>query len=97
MADTAPTYSEFTTAYPTFSKLPQAYVQAKLDDAEAMENPTYWGDIFSIAVATQAAHLLSINPFGSQVQLNSDQGETVYSKYYKEVLLPKLGIRGMVL
>ena len=96
MAATPQTYAEFIVSYKTFSQLPEALVQAKLDEAEEMLNPEHWNELFSQAVSTMAAHLLSIHPFGTQVQLEPNNGETVYLKHYKEVLLPMLGARMMV-
>jgi hypothetical protein len=97
----APTASEFKTDFPEFSELTDAYVNVKLGEAEAMLDEDAFGeadnDLYNVAVGYKAAHLLALSPFGKQLQLTNDDGQSVYSKLFDAEILPLVARRGMIL
>lgn len=97
----APTASEFKTDFPEFDQLTDAYVQVKLDEAEAMLDELAFGEadnaLYNVAVGYRAAHLLALSPFGKQLQLVSDDGKSVYSQLFETEILPLVARRGMIL
>jgi len=60
MLTIAPTYAEFIAQYPAFVTTTQASVQAQLNLATRLLEPSAWGDFYSDAVALDAAHNLSL-------------------------------------
>jgi len=58
MSQTAPTYAQFTGAYPVFESLTETMVQAQLTGSALMLDPGSWGQFYSYAVMLDAAHKL---------------------------------------
>lgn len=98
----APLYAEFIADFPEFDQITQDYIEVKLAEAEAMLDALAFGedadnDLYNIAVGYKAAHLLALSPYGQQLQLTSDDGQSVYSKAFEQNLLPLVARRGMIL
>lgn len=94
----APTYSQFISDNPEFAAASASVVvQAKLAASERMLDEEAFGDMYYDAVTNYAAHLICISPYGLQMQLTSDNGETTYYKFFKEQILPRTARRGLLL
>lgn len=97
----APAYAEFIVDFPEFASITQAYIEVKLAEAEAMLDELAFGEsgnaLYNVAVGYKAAHLLALSPYGQQLQLLSDDGQSVYSKAYETQCLPLVARRGMLL
>lgn len=98
----APLYAEFILDFPEFANIGQALIEVKLADAEAMLDELAFGEaagnaLYNVAVGYKAAHLLALSPYGQQLQLTSDDGQSVYSKAYEQNILPLVARRGLLL
>jgi hypothetical protein len=93
----APTYAQFIVSFPEFDQVTQAYVQAKIDEADTLLDADAFGaDLHYIAVGYKAAHLLAMSPYGTQLQLVNDNGSTVYERVFVEQCLPRVAHRGFL-
>jgi len=76
--------STFRELYPEMERVPDATVQAKLDEAEGRLDPDYWDTVFDQAHGLKAAHLIAISPAGRQARLNPDKADGNTSIYERE-------------
>ena len=72
------TYADFVVAFPEFSDLAEAYVQAKLNEAAREISEAHWGTRFEDAQAYLAAHLLALTPMGFAAKLATPDGRSSY-------------------
>ena len=98
----APLYAEFIIDFPEFASIGQAFIEVKLADAEAMLDELAFGEdtgnaLYNVAIGYKAAHLLALSPYGQQLQLTSDDGQSVYSVLFDQNILPLVARRGLLL
>ena len=94
----APTATAFKVSFPEFDQVSDTLVDAKIAEAVVLLSEDAFSEaLHTLAVSYRAAHLLAISPYGTQLQLSSDDGVTTYSKFFKEYILPRVARRGAVL
>lgn len=92
------TIADFTTRFPEYKNTDPIYVQSALDDAELLISETAFGTLYDLAIMYHAAHRLAVSPFGQQNAVdNANDGDTIYSIYYKRHIIPRTGRRGLLL
>lgn len=91
------TLSTFRTHFPSFVRTEDAFVEAKLAEANRLIQGAYWGDLTEDAQLYMAAHLLSLSPYGVNAATSEPNGKTatVYSQHL-DYLRARLPIRGLV-
>jgi hypothetical protein len=62
-----------------------ALVQAKLDEAEEQIDATVWGTKAEDGHANLTAHLLALEPFGTDARLVAKDGSTVWGTRHEEL------------
>jgi hypothetical protein len=72
----------FKSLWPEFVKIPDDFIQSRLDQAAARINPEIWADKTDMGHGYLTAHLLATSPYGQNARLVSDKGETTYNREY---------------
>ena len=92
-------YASFIQAFPEFDQVDQTYIETKIAEASALLDEDAYGSdpIHNVAVLYMTAHLLAISPYGQQLQLVQDDGQTVYGRFFNERLRFLVAKRGMLL
>ncbi len=90
--------SEFRARFPEFGNgtngASDALVQSKLDAADALVHPETWGDLARHGAYQKAAHLVALSPYGADMRLSSDNGQTIYGVEFDRMLstVPRGGV-----
>jgi hypothetical protein len=93
----APTLEQFKAKFPVFSEAGDTVLQAQLDAAERYWDESAMGEeLYFEAVAYQAADLLSKQPFGTQMALNTDDEENVFQRHLEKEIYPRVARRMML-
>lgn len=79
--------TSFRARRPEFVNIPDATIQAALDDAALRLSPALLGTSFDEAHMWFAAHLLAQAPWGYAARLKgTEDGSTVYSQAYQRIV-----------
>lgn len=76
----AVTTASLKTNFPEFTDVPDAIVQAKIDDSTAQHNAETWADQLDIGIELYACHLLATTPHGGMARLINDTGQSIYQE-----------------
>lgn len=76
--------SGFRALYPEFDKVGDGVVDAKLVEAEARLDTTFWGDRFDLAHGLLTSHLIAISPSGRHARLDPKKASGFTSTYERE-------------
>lgn len=86
----AATLAEFRIRFPEFGDgtrgASDTLVERMLVTADNLNDPDTWGDSKYDAVYYKAAHLVALSPYGADMRLKSDNGQTVYGAEYNRLL-----------
>jgi hypothetical protein len=82
----AVTLTSLREAYPEFENAPDAVVTAAIARAEGRVDEEVLGDQYDQTVLLMACHEISISPYGQDLRLTSDDGETPYKRDARELL-----------
>lgn len=81
----AMTLARFRTEQPEFEQVPDAYIQAYLDEATTELDPEIWGVKFDQGVKYRAAHKMALSPQGMAMKLVTNKGESTYGAHFTEL------------
>jgi hypothetical protein len=79
--------SDFRTRFPEFVDATDGFVQAKLDETDALVDPVVFGQQAYVAAYYYTADLLALSPFGQNARLTpNDDGKTTYRLQYERMM-----------
>lgn len=79
------TIENFRERFPEFKSVPLDMLTLVFAEADKELDPVGWGIQLDTAKAYLSAHKLCISPYGQQARLAAKDGETTYSKHFREL------------
>jgi hypothetical protein len=80
----------FVAAFPEFSEVNTEHpglVASKIAEAQLLVSASVAGDLYTLLVRYQTAHLIATSPQGQQARLASDAGSSTYLATYTRLAL----------